>query len=68
MTSAYKPRFASPLPAAELLPEPFELFPELGLAPLFVPPSFSDLWVVDEGVPWFLASFSSSFRELLGDW
>ena len=68
MISAYKPKFASPLPGADPLPVPFGPFAKLAFAGLSVfAPSFSDLWVVGEGVPSFLAVFSSSFFGLPGD-
>jgi hypothetical protein len=66
MISAYKPKFASPSPAAEPAPFPFEPLDALALGGLSeeLPPS-SDLWIVGEGT--FLAIFFSSCFVLAGD-
>jgi hypothetical protein len=65
MISAYRPKFASPLPWLDAVP--FPLLEEFALGGLSVfPPAFSALCAVGEGVPWFLAIFSSSFFGWLG--
>jgi hypothetical protein len=66
MISAYKPKFASPFPAAEPVPFPFvplDALPLGGLSEELFPPS--DLWAVGEGA--FLANFSASFFVSAGD-
>jgi hypothetical protein len=67
MISAYKPKFASPLPGAESVPVPFAPFTGLVFGGLPDSPSFSDLCAVGEGAPSFFAVFSSSFFGLVGD-
>jgi hypothetical protein len=65
MISAYKPKFASPSPAAEPVPFPFEPLDALPVGGLSeeLPPS--DLRAVGEGT--FLAIFFSSCFVLVGD-
>jgi hypothetical protein len=66
MISAYKPKFASPFPAAEPVPFPFvplDALPLGGLSEELSPPS--DFCAVGEGT--FLAIFFSSCFVLAGD-